>query len=186
MDDTEKPDADNSGTHKVQREVVYYYNRENRLSRASPEVQAFNDGLPVRPSLKKTLFATPSHKLIFTAVILFTIVALLMSRFTREPAERGVRLGRNVVALAIQSVDGILVLEIFKQAPKSGELYVGAVDIAVSPVSENPPMFTHRIVFSLLESEVFHIVLPFDGTDFFMVLKAGDEQKTLRLKALSP
>jgi hypothetical protein len=64
-------------------------------------------------------------------------------------------------------------------------------DIAISPAMprpgenealEVPQVFTHRILFNPVDSEFFHLTLPFDGDDFFVVLKTDNEQKSIRLR----
>jgi hypothetical protein len=172
----------------AEKDIVYYYSRERRLSRASPEVQALNDGIPIRSSFSKTLFATKAHKLVFFAIVITVTVSSLASRFSgTDSGVKGVKLGENTLALTLRPVEGALILGIIKNTPESGEFYAGAVDIAVSPVQkkagEVPLVFNHRISFTLVETEVFQAAIPFDGTDFFVLLRAGDELKSVRLKA---
>lgn len=179
MDDKENAPPGNSAT-----EPVFYYSRERRLSRASPQVQALNDGKPIRASFRKTVLATRSHKLIFFSLIFVCISLLLASRFTAR--ESAVKLGGNTLAISIVREEGILMLGISKTAPKSGEVYIGAVDIAVSPVhskqEEAPSVFSHRIYFNPVESETRRVSLPFDGDDFFVILKTENERKSYRIK----
>jgi len=174
----------------VHRETIYYYSREHRLAGASPNVQQLNDGQPIKASFTKALFATRAHKLIFIAIILGSVTFGLTNRYSGG-GETGVKLGRNTVALTIVSVEKTPVLGIVKETPKSGEFYTGAVDVAVSPVlpkpkegeeGEDAPVFSHRIFFNLVESEMYHLSLPFEGIDFFVILRAADEQKSMRLK----
>jgi hypothetical protein len=174
----------------AEKDIVYYYSRERRLSRASPEVQALNDGIPIRSSLSKTLFATKANRLVFFSIVVIIAVSSLASRFSRtDSGAKGVKLGENTLALTLRPVEGALILGIIKNAPQSGEFYAGFVDIAVSPVqrkgetAEALPVFNHRISFAPVEAEVFQAVLPFGGTDFLILLRAGDEQKAVRLKA---
>lgn len=183
----EKPEAAGDNRNI---DPVYYYSRERRLSRASPAVQALNDGKFIRPNLSKSLFGTKSNAVIFMLVVFFIAVFGLASRFSG--LNRGVKLGGNTIAVSILREESVLILGIAKNMPKSGEAYIGAVDIAVSPVmskpkegeaQEMPPVFVHRIFFNTVDSETFQVVLPFDGTDFLVVLKTDSEQKSLRLKA---
>ena len=127
-------------------------------------------------------------------VIVFVMAASgLASRFMAGGGEgqryQGLILGGNLLAVTIVPVEEALFLVLMKTTPASGEFYIGAVDIAVSPVmpagredGEAPLAFTHRIFFNLVESELFQISLPFEETDFFVVLRAGEEQRTLRLQ----
>ena len=131
-------------------------------------------------------------------VIVFVMAASgLASRFMGGEGEgggqqyQGVILGGNLLALTIIPLEETPFLVIIKTAPASGEFHTGAVDIAVSPVMptategearEAPQVFTHRIFFNLVESEMFQISLPFEETDFFVVLQTGEEQRTLRMQ----
>jgi len=180
-------------------DTVFHYSRERRLSRASPDVQALNEGKLSRTGLLRTLFASGSNRMILF-VIVFAFAAFgLATRFMDGvdggegfPRYHGVRLGGNTLALTILPIEEALFLVILKNAPESGEFYTGPVDIAVSPVMpraaegeerEIPAVFTHRIFFNLAESEFFQISLPFEETDFFVVLRADEEQRTIRLQA---
>jgi hypothetical protein len=176
----------------AEKDIVYYYSRERRLTRASPEVQALNDGIPIRSSLSKTFFATKAHRLVFFSFVVIIAVSSLASRFSKtDSGAKGVKLGENTLVLTLRPVEGALILGIIKNTPQSGEFYAGAVDIAVSPVqqrktgetAEAPLVFSHRISFTPVETEVFQAAVPFDGTDFLILLSAGDEQKAVRLKA---
>jgi len=191
MSDTEKksnePESDN-----FHRETVFHYSREHRLSRASPEVQALNEGTFVRPSFFKTLFATKSHRLLLFAIVFVVAGSGLAHRFTgrERQQDQGLRFGGNTLVMTIVSVEGALLLEMIKSAPQSGELYIGPVEIVVSPAGGSvaadsgvaPQVFTHRIFFNPVEIEIFRISLPFEETDFFVILNNNDEQRSLRLR----
>ena len=175
------------GKDDVERDLVFYYSREHRLSRASPAVRALNDGKPVRPSLSKRLFATKGNMMVFIAIALVTAFGFA-SRFAgRTP---GVKLGGNTIALTILREEGILILQMVKSLPKSGEAYIGEVDIAVSPVmskskEEIPKAFFHRVSFRPVESEAFSVSLPFEENDLIVLLSINGEQKSIRIKVKS-
>ena len=188
-----EPPPDN----KIQSDIVYYYSRERRLSKASPGVQALNDGKPVRPSLSKTIFATKSNKLVFTTIILVLIISGLAFRFTKGKND-GFMLGGNVLVMNMRLYDGMPVLEIVKNVPQNGEFYIGPVNVTVSPVISKSKarsgeeggagaafdnaIFNHGIYFNPVETETFRTAIPFEGNDFIVVLEAGYEQKSLRIK----
>jgi len=180
-------------------DTVFHYSRERRLSRASPDVQALNEGKLSRTGLLRTMFASGSNRMILF-VIVFAFAAFgLATRFMDGvdageglPHYQGVRLGNNTLALSIFPVEETLFFVLIKNTPESGEFYTGPVDIAVSPVMpraaegeerEVPEVFTHRIFFNLVESEFFQMSLPFLETDFFVVLRTDEEQRTVRLQA---
>ena len=174
----------------ILRDPVFHYSREHRLSRASSAVQDLYDGKPIRPSLSRTLFATKGNVFIFASIILICAMFGIASRFSGRSAP-GVRLGGNSVALTIVREEGVLILSMVKNAPKSGEFYTGEIDIAVSPVMskssegevprEIPDVFVHRIYFHPVDTESFSVSLPFEENNFIVLIKAGDEQKAVRV-----
>ena len=186
----EKENGKKSEEGYVEIDPVYYYSREHRLSKASPAVRAMNDGKYIRPSAR-TLFATRGNAIVFATVVIFTVFGL-SSRFMGLGRERGTVLGGNNLALTIVREEGVLFLGMTKNVPKNGEFYIGAVDIAVSPVipksreGETPQIYAHRVFFNPVESETYLVSLPFDENDFFVILVAENEQKPLRLSATEP
>ena len=183
-------EKDRIENQEINRDPVYYYSREHRLGRASPMVRALNEDGPVRKGAFRGLFGSRNNSLFFVAILIICLMFVMTSRFSGK--EKSVKLGGNTLALAITSYDGALILDIVKNAPKRGEAYLGAVDIAVSPVMpkpnekevrELPPVFSHRVFFSSSASETYSISLPFEGTDFFAILRTNDEQKSIKIKA---
>jgi len=126
----------------------------------------------------------------FLSVVVISVFGLAISFFTREtPPGSAMTLGRNSLTLVILRVEEVLVLGITKNAPDRGEFYIGDVDIAVSPAMQSEEeelqqVFTHRVLFRPLASETFYLSLPFEGDDFIVVLMAGDEQRSIRLRAV--
>lgn len=169
-----------------ERDPVYYYSREHRLNRASPAVRALNDGKPIKPSLKRTLFGSRGNIMVFASIVAICFMLNMVSRISNR--DSGVKLGGNTVALTILREEGIAVLTIIKNVPKGGEAYTGEVDIAVSPVmpkskAEEIPVFSHRIFFNPVDAETFSVALPFEKNDFVALLSTGDERKSIKLKA---
>jgi len=188
-DDSEKNNFTDLGSKK-NAEPIYYYSREHRLSNASNEIRDMNDGKPIRPSLRKTLFATRGNIVLFISIIIICIAASLIVHPSGKEAT--VKLGGNSVNVVILNYDGVLILGLEKTSPKSGEAYSGIVDIAVSPVAaeskkgddeEAPPLFSNRIFFTPQETERFQVTLPFSGTNFMILLRTENEMKTLKITA---
>ena len=192
MSATEKDDKDRTGIGS--KDTVFYYSRERRLSRASPAVQALNDGNYVRPTLRKILFGTRGNILLFISIVVIGVFGLAINYITREsPPGNAMTLGGSRLSLAILRVEDTLILVINKEAPERGEFFTGEVDIAVSmaeptpsgaETQEEPQIFAHRVFFRPVASETFHISLPFEGDDFFAVFRAGDEQRSIRLRVV--
>jgi len=174
------------------KEIVYHYSREHRLRNASPELRALNDGDTSRPSLGKVMFGSRGNKFLILGIVVICIFGFIINHINREtPAGSILTLGGNSLALAVLNVEELLILWIVKNAPERGEFYIGEVDIAISPVfpraregevREEPPVFAHRVMFNPVVHETFYISLPFDGEDFIIILRAGDAQRSMRLR----
>jgi hypothetical protein len=192
------PDQDdNARTELKQQDTTFHYSRERRLNRASPEVRALNDGKHARPTLRKILFGNRANIMLFISIIVISVFGLAINYFNRDNRETSpgstTRLGENHLSLVILRFEQTLILTIVKDAPESGEVYIGEVDIAVSPVmprlseaetEEEITVFSHRIFFGPVDSETFRITIPFEGEDFFVILRADEEQRSVRLRAV--
>jgi len=177
----------------IEREPVFYYSREHRLSRASSAVKALYDGKAGKIGVAKRLFGNRSNAMLFIMIIISFTMLNFVSKYAR--AKISVKLGGNTVELAILKEEDALILDIAKQGPKTGVAYSGEVEITVSPAkvksesklneSETPPVFFHSVYFSHTGYDSFLISLPFDinENEFILLLKTANEQKSVKLRA---
>jgi hypothetical protein len=182
MTDDKKPGEDGPD-----REPVYYYSRERRLSRASQAVRDINEDTPSRAGFAKSLFGNRGNTMVFASIFAICAMFFIVSRLAS--GERGAKLGGNSLTLSVTGDEELRILMISKSMPKKGEAYTGAVDIAVSPVmqkineGEIPPAFYHRVFFNPVVSENYQIALPFEENAFLVILRTEGEQKSLRVNA---
>jgi len=182
----------------IEREPVYYYSREHRLSRASSAVRDLYDSKSGKMSVTKRIFGARGNVMTFVLIIITCLMLGFVSRYTK--ANTAVKLGGNTVTMAILKEEEALILDITKQSPKTGAAYTGEVEIAVSPAivksesklpesklieSEIPPVFFHRVYFTTAGYDSFLVSLPFDinENEFILLLKTADEQKSVKLGA---
>jgi hypothetical protein len=194
----DKQNADNEKRYSlagldenIEKEPVYYYSREHRLSRASSAVRELNDSKFGKMNMAKRFFGNRGNVMTFIMIIISCLMLNFFSRNTQ--ANTTVKLGGNAVTMAILNDEDVLILDIAKQGPKAGVAYTGEVEIAVSPAkeksepklteSETPPVFLHRVYFTTSGYDSFQISLPFDANEFILLLKTADEQKSVKLKA---
>jgi len=181
MSDNEKPVDDG-----IDRDIIYHYSREHRLSHASRTVQDIYDGKSNTTSLSKRLFGTKGNALMLVSILVVFAMLSVTSRLNARGAS--VKLGANTLNLSVIREGEALGLIMEKTVPKNGEFYIGAVDISVSPVvtqsgeGETPPVFGHRVFFNPTDTETFIISLPFGGSAFFVFLSTDDEQKVVRVR----
>ena len=171
----------------IEREPVYYYSREHRLSRASSAVRDLYDNKSGKISVAKRLFGNRGNVMTFALIIISCIMISFVSKYSQ--ANTSAKLGGNTVTMAIQREGGISILDITKQGPKTGVAYSGEVEIAISPAKviegETPPVFFHRVYFTTAGYDSFLISLPFDNNEneFILLLKTTNEQKSVKLRA---
>ena len=184
----EEAEAAGKPQNNPDRDLVFYYSREHRLSRSSPIVQSMNEN-PGRSGFSGRLFGSKSNLMLFASIALICLMFGLTARISGSGSN--LKLGGNSIDMVILLEDGKRVLEITKKAPQQGEVYFGPVDIAVAAVppkgkenaaAEDIPMFFHSVEFKAVETETFRVVLPLDGSDFFVTLKSAGEQKSMRVK----
>jgi len=170
----------------IEKEPVFYYSREHRLSRASPRVRELNDSKFGKMSVSKRLFGNRGNVMTFIMIIISCLMLSFVSKYMQVKTD--VKLGGNTVTMTILKEENTLIMDIAKQGPKTGAAYSGEVDIAVSPLKvkgETPPVFYHRIYFSQAAYDNFQISLPFDidESEFILLLGTVDEQKSVKLRA---
>ena len=186
----EKKDvATENPNDEIERETVFYYSREHRLSRAPQRIRDFNEERTGKSGRSKGLFSNKGNMFILISILVICAMFALNSRISGAVSE--VKLGGNTVALNIVMEEGVQMLSIVKRAAGKGDVYAGEVDVAVSPVKpksragEESPVFTQRIFFHPVESEVFSFSLPFDinaeGDSFYVILKTSYELKTAKV-----
>jgi hypothetical protein len=171
------------------RELVFYYNRERRLERASPEVRAMNEGIPLaKGGFVRSLTSTKPHKILFVTILVVSVWILIFSSIT---GPRGsLALGSNTLRLSAGG--GAEPFVVVKKSIASGaeEPYVGLVRVGVSPYLKaaakmNPadiPVFMDQLFFTLEEEEEFRLNLPFGAESYLLLFQAGDQQVSGRVK----
>ena len=189
--DTDRTVPPISMMNETNTDTVYYYSREHRLSRASAVVQDLNNGKTIRPNFFKTLFSTRGNKMLIFSVILCFSAFGIANRLSGKSNE--IKLDGNTLTVAIIREEGVLSLAMAKNTRKNTKAYVGAVDIAVSPVmtksketslQEFPPIYSYRIFFDNEDTQTYRELLPFDGASFFIVMRTDEEQKSIKINAI--
>ena len=177
----------NNHSKEIKSDPVIHYSRERRLSHASPMVRSMNeDGLPARKGFAKILFGSSSNAIVFGCIIMICVVIFLYSRpLARAP---DLILGGNILTLEVELDDGINYLLIDKNATVRGEVYLGPVEITVTPAisgsEETTPGYSNWLTFNPVDSEFFKIPLLYEASAFFVILKAGDNQLSVRVEAV--
>ena len=159
------------------RDIIYYYSREHRLNKASQAVRELNEKSRGRPGLVKAVAGSRSNLLLLMSILVICIMYFVGTRFTGQ-SDSEFMLGNNNVSISIYREDTVLFLFIQKEVHSGAYAYTGAVDIAVSPVqsgTEEVPVQTHRIFFSLESLETYLVSLPFDDKKFAVIFHTDNE-----------
>jgi hypothetical protein len=170
------------------RELVFYYNRERRLERASPEVRSMNEGKPlIKGGIIRSLTSTKPHQILFVSILLISVWILVFSRLSRD----GLTLGGNALRLSAGRGAEPYILVRKRPLPGGEEPYAGVVYVGVSPVRASSgtahpadiPIFTDQIFFTLAGEEEYRLDLPFSAENYLLLFQAGEQRVSARVKA---
>jgi hypothetical protein len=175
------------------RELVFYYNRERRLERASPAVQALNEKEPmVKGGFIRSLTSTKSNMLLLVSILIIMAFIMVFSALYGGPRVGALTLGGNTLRLSAFKENGAFIVINKSIAPKEDAPYTGEVYVGVSPVLPSAekldpadiPVFTARVFFTLTEEEEYRLDLPFAAESYLLLFQAGGERATARVKTI--
>ena len=170
------------------REPVFYYNRERRLERASPEVRAMNEGKPlIKGGFVRSLTSTKPHLILFVTIVMISIWILVFSNIS---GSRG-NLAIGGATLRVSAGGGAEPFIVIKKSVADGEPYTGLVYVGVSPFIKSSgkrdiadiPVFTEQLFFTLEREEEYRLDLPFSAESYLVLFQAGEQQASTRVKA---
>jgi hypothetical protein len=173
----------------LDREVVFYYNRERRLERASAAVRELNKpGPPMRGGPIRALTATKPLTILFLTVVLLVIMSLVMSY--RAPVRGGKTLGGNTIRASATVSEGSSFVTFKKTIASKENPYTGAVDIAVSSVLTSQekqegiqaPISAQRVFFTLEKEEEYRLAVPFTAEELLILMQGGEQRVTFRIR----
>jgi hypothetical protein len=167
-------------------EIVYHYNRESRLAKASQSVRDLynEEEKPRRFSLFKPYINSKPGSLTFASIVIVCLAILAISIFGLDTHD----LDGNQLSVQAIKYEGTIIIALKKNVKKNilnRRPYTGAVDIAVSPALKTgqeqgfgqEDIFLHRVFFSLEPKEFYRFSVPFDSDK--LVLMFQTEKKSL-------
>ena len=171
-------------------EPAFYYSRERRLAKAPQAVRdLYKEEPPLRFNLLRPLIGSRPRAMMFGCIVLICATMLILSIFGYTGGSYA--LAGNSLSVQARHYDGALVVTLKKTVKKGGLFptdapYTGAVDIAVSPAArdagETPPVFYHRVFFSIETAEEYRFSVPFDSDELVMVLQSETKSLSLKLR----
>jgi hypothetical protein len=171
--------------------LVFYYSRERRLERASPEVRALNEpGHPRKAGLFRTL--TSTRPLTFAFLSIITICAAMILFSFLNNGSRARILDTEIVVSAANG-EGKSYLTVKKTVTGTAP-YAGAVTIAVSVRKDKSaredslredslpdPMYLETLYFSLEKEETYRFIVPMTGETLLVLAVLDDQTALLRV-----
>lgn len=170
-------------------EPTFYYSRERRLAKAPRAVRdLYKDEPPPRFNLLRPLIGSKPRAMMFGSIVLICLTMLVLSIFGYTGNTHS--LAGNRLTVGAQKYQGTVVLSLTKTIPRGGlwgggAPYTGAVDVAVSPANrtgDTPPVFFHRVFFSLAAAEEYRFSVPFDTEELLVVLQTEKNSLSLKIK----
>jgi hypothetical protein len=173
----------------VNQDIIYHYNRERRLERASAAVREINKpGPAMRGGVIRVLTASKPLTILFLTLVMLVIMILIMSY--RAPARGGKNLGGNTIRAGAETFGDSTFITFTKTITTKDKPYTGAVDIAVSSALSSrerqegiqAPISAQRIFFTLEEAEEYRLAVPFTAEELLILMQGGEERVTFRIK----
>jgi hypothetical protein len=181
-------------------DIVFRYNRENRLLRAPKAVQdLYKTEPPRRFSLLRPLVSSKPMTMMFVSILVLCIFMLVIS-FMGLLGDSYTLDGNLITVKAVQYEDAVIVVlkkslkkGVFSRFPQlSGpsEPYTGAVEIAVQPsiklaTARNQlvsDIYYHKVFFTHEPTEVYRFAIPFDTEELAFVLKTENRTLSIMVK----
>jgi hypothetical protein len=171
------------------RELVFYYNRERRLERASPEVRAMNEGKPLmKGGFVRSLTSTKPHLILLVTILLISVWILVFSSLSGSRSKTVV--GGNTLEISAGAGAGPFILVkkrvVPGEEPYTGPVYVGVTPFVRASEKKEPadiPVFTEQLFFTLEDEEAYRFDLPFSAESYLLLFQAGEQQAVIRVKA---
>ncbi|MDR1506911.1 MAG: hypothetical protein LBI67_07380 [Treponema sp.] len=175
MDKEKKTDSPAPSVDYNDGRVTFYYSRERRLEKASPEVRLLNEQTVLkRQGLFRTLTATKPRMFTFLSIITICAAIVLFSLLKSDSRAR--ILDTEIVVSAVKGGDKSYIT--LKKTVTGPDPYTGAVAVAVSPENSVETLYRETLYFSLENEEVYRFIAPVTGKTL-LILAVLDSQPVL-------
>ncbi|MDR2865002.1 MAG: hypothetical protein LBV68_05275 [Spirochaetaceae bacterium] len=173
--------------HKIpEKGLHYYYNRAERIEKASPQVRALYENPPhPKKTLLSSLTDSKPKAALFTVIIVMCLMILFMTYLL--PENQTTLDGNSITISSIRGNDSSCFVVLKKQSNKKNA-FTGIVTASVSP-ADNPvgndgkaKFHNYTIVFTAAEKEEFRWKIPFDSQKLVFFLQAGTHTTSFRVK----
>jgi len=176
-----KPDNEKEPINEDQ--LVYHYNRENRLAKAPQSVKdLYVEKKQSRFNLIAPLVSSKPKAMLFFTIIALCVLILILSVLGK--LDNSYLLDGNNIEIKGTRYEDMVIILMRKSIKKGSIGHSSAVEIAVSPVSqeEDFPVFYHRVFFTLEPEEEYRFAVPFNSPQLVMVLQTERSSLKLTLK----
>ena len=159
--------------------LYFYYNRDERLAKASDRVRALYENTPRRAfSLLTSLTDSKPKAALFISIIVMCLMILFVTYLA--PGSGTSLAGNRVTAQAMRFNGSSFI--VLKKEMTGKRAWLGAVDVAVSnPDSPETRTFSRQIVFTSEKTEEFRWFVPFESRELFFFLQCGTETISFRV-----
>ncbi|MDR3325004.1 MAG: hypothetical protein LBS82_03310 [Spirochaetaceae bacterium] len=165
----------------TEKDVLFYYNREARLAKASPRVRALYEDAPKkRFGLFSSLTDSKPKAALLGAILVICLVILFL---TYVAPDAGASIAGNKVSVRAMRFNGASFMVLTKVAARGA--YTGVVTVTVSPLSGGAGAgrsFTHSVVFTEAKSEEARWSAPLESEELLISLAAGADVGSFRVK----
>jgi hypothetical protein len=169
----------------TEKDLHFYYKREERLAKASARVREFCE---TRPNKKFALFSSLTDSKPKAALFTVIVIMCLMILFTTYLLpDSKYEIGSNIVAASAMRYNNASFIVLKKEAKKKNA-YNGLVTVTISPAEtqaggdSRTKLYNHTVVFGETGTEEFRWSIPLETNELLFFLQAGTGTASFRIK----
>ncbi|MDR2842281.1 MAG: hypothetical protein LBV52_03660 [Spirochaetaceae bacterium] len=164
-----------------EKDLVFYYSREERLKKAPQCVRDLYEAQPVkRFAFFRSLVDTRTKAFMFISIIAICLVVLAMTYLVPQKTGKEL-LGNEITASAIR-YDGATFVVIKKTIKKIGA-YTGIVDVNIASIANGKNQYDSEIFWTDAAEEEARYRLPFNANEISIQMQAKDKTVNLNIKS---
>jgi hypothetical protein len=167
----------------TEKDLHFYYNREERLAKASARVRALYEDAPKKKfSPFSSLTDSKPKAFMFVSIIVMCILVLLKTYLL--PDNKTVIANNSLITTTMRYENQCFI--VIKKSALKKNVYTGIVDVRITDARNinngTPNFYNKSIVFSEAKEEEFRWAIPLISDELIFFIQAGADTTSFRIK----
>jgi hypothetical protein len=168
----------------TEKDLHFYYNRDERLAKASARVREFYEPRTKKFGLFSSLTDSKPKAALFTVIVVMCLMILFTTYLLPDSKHE---LAHSVIDASAMRYNNLSFI-VLKKESKKKDAYKGLVAVTISPVEilansgGKTKLYNHTVVFSETKAEEFRWSIPIEANELLFLLQAGIDTTSFRVK----